>query len=501
MYKRYSQRYMRYIKRCAKNIFRPAVVAVLLLLMISGYALFVQPLVGLADNGDFGRIMLPNDLRHETEREQNDYFGYFNHSYDRLQYYNDVKGNVISTHSILIKLAMAVDDIFSRDHKFDIRFAAVISLTVLAVALYWIVEVVSQWNDRKAYQYAIALLAVVIFGDIGYTVYFNSFFGEAVAYPFFLLSVAVLLKIAFEDRIRVLYIVIYCLSSLMFMGAKSQFALNGILSCVLLVAVLALNVRKNTKLLTAFAGVFLLVSSVFLYVVIDDTIYLINKYHMVTRGVMLFEPDVERVAEAIGIDPQFSLLAETIYFDRTPVIDPEDELLLEKFYANYSLASVTLYYLQHPEAFEKIMDLGWKNSFTIRPEVLGNYERASGREYGERTNFFAVWSYIKENRIPHSSNFAYFLLVIFLALSANRIITERRNDKRTSMKYFSELVMVFVFLTGLTQVLISFIGAGDTDLKKHLFMTTVSLDILFFYYFSYALSLLIKDKPRATKEG
>lgn len=476
---------------------KPSVFAVLILILTSGYALFIPPLIGLADNGDFERIMVPNDLNHERQRDINDYFGYFNHEYDRLQYYNDVKGNVKSTHSIVIKAAMGLDQLFSNDEKFDIRFSAIISLAVLSLSIYWLVETVEKMVDRKILKYFLALMTVIIFGDIGYTSYFNSFFGEAAAYPFFLLSVSSLLKFSQDREIKKRYLLIYFISSFIFMGSKNQFSPNGILSFGLLASLLFFKISNKKKVLPLILGVLLLGSSILMYFVIDNTIYLINKYHMITRGVMLFEPDVQAVTKEIGLNEQFALLSETIYFDKTPIIHPEDELLQEEFYSKYNLISVTFYYLKNPSAFAKIMEFGWKNSYTIRPEVLGNYERDSGKEYGERTNFFVFWSSLKENHIPHSSNFAYFFLLIYLALSTNRII-EYRNRGTPQIGYYSEVVMFYVFLTGFTQVLISFIGAGDTDLKKHLFMTTVSLDLLFYYYFAYVISMIFRSKSQTS---
>ncbi len=477
------------------RMIKPAVFAILILILTSGYALFIPPLIGLADNGDFERIMVPNDLNHEQQRDINDYFGYFNHDYERLQYYNDVKGNVKSTHSIIIKAAMGLDHLFSNDTKFDIRFAAAISLAVLALSIYWLVETVEKMVDGKMLKYFLALITVVIFGDIGYTSYFNSFFGEAASYPFFLLSIAALLKFSLDREIKKRYLFIYFIATFIFMGSKNQFAPNGILAFGLLASIIFFKIPNKKKVLPFILGILLIGSSLVMYFVIDNTIYSINKYHMITRGVMLFEPDVQEVTKELGFDEQFALLSETIYFDKTPIIHPDDEILQEKFYSNYNLISVTFYYLTHPDAFYKIMEFGWKNSYTIRPEVLGNYERDSERAYGERTNFFALWSYLKENHIPHSSNFAYFFLLICLALSINRII-EFRNKGMLQTEYYHEIVMVYVFLTAFSQVLISFIGAGDTDLKKHLFMTTVSMDILFYYNFAYIISKVFKRKTK-----
>ncbi|WP_053957229.1 hypothetical protein [Inediibacterium massiliense] len=461
-----------------KKIMRPSIVAVVLLIIISGYALFFEPLIGIADNGDFFRIMAANDLKHEEDRDVN-VFGYFTNQYDKLQYYNELKGKIKSTHSMMIQLAIKIDDFFTHDKKFDMRFQAFLCLMVLALSLYWIVEFVEKVIYKKRAQYFLAFLAVIIFGDIGYTSYFNSFYGEAIAYPFYMVSISSLLKFSLEKDIKIRYLVIYFLGSFMFMGSKNQFAVNGILSFLLLASLLFFKMKRYKKIVSFGLAAGLFISTVLMYMVIDENIYLINKYHMITRGVMLFEPNVEEVTQRVGLNKQYSLLAETIYFDATPMIHPKDEKLMDDFYKNYNLATVTLYYFTNPSAFMKIIKLGCKNSFTIRPEVLGNFEKSAGREFGEKTSFFSLWSEWKENYIPHSPGLIFMFLVVCISLNVYRIFQYKVNSTSKIMYYY-EIVMIYVFFTGFSQILVSLIGAGDTDLKKHLFMTTVSLDILFY---------------------
>lgn len=477
------------------KIIKPPVFAVLLLILISGSALFLKPLIGLADNGDFYRIMISNDLKYEKDRNKNDYFGYFNHRYEKMQYFNDLKGSNKSTQSLFIRTAMKTDDLFTRDEKFDIRFHGFLCLIILALALYWIVEVVEKMTDSIKLKYFIAFMAIFIFGDIGYTSYFNSFFGEAVAFPFYMLSIAALLKFSAEKDFKMRYLVVFSLATFMFMGSKNQFSPNGILAFLVLLVLVFLKINKSKKIIAAVLGSILLISTLLMYAVINDNIYLINKYHMITRGVMLFEPDVQSVTKKVGINEQYSLLSGTIYFDGTPVVDPRDEKLLNDFYSRYNIATVTLYYFKNPKAFVKMMKLGWRNSFTIRPEVLGNYERKAGMEYGKRTNFFCLWSYFKENHIPKSPGLIYIFLCICLALSINRYLENKRNNC-VQKGLYTEIVLLYILLTGFSQILVSFIGAGDTDLRKHLFMNTLALDILFYFNFAYGISILFKREVR-----
>lgn len=245
----------------AIKLIRPSIIAVLLLILISGYALFVEPLIGLADNGDFYRVMISNDIKHELGRSEDDFFAYFNHEYDKVKYYNELEGKNKSTQDIFIKIAVKIDDVFTRDEKFDIRFYAFLCLIVLAFALYWLIEAAQTMAHNKANQYFIALTALMIFGDIGYTCYFNSFFGEAIGYSFYLLSIAALLKFITTKDYKLKYIIIFSLSTLMFMGAKNQYALNGILAFLVLLFILLFKTKKSKKVIVMVLASLLLMGS------------------------------------------------------------------------------------------------------------------------------------------------------------------------------------------------------------------------------------------------
>lgn len=452
----------------------------------------MEPLIGLADNGDFYRAIISNDLIHEIEWTEEDFFGYFTTTYDQLQYYNESGSKTYTTQNFIIDIAIALDDAFTKDTKFDIRFLAIICLLVLTLGIYWIVEIVQGMTDNKKLQYFIAFVTVIIFGDIGYISYFNSFFGEAIAYPFYILSIAAILKFA-REGMKIRYLTIFVLANFIFIGSKNQLALNGILGLLLLLilAFIIRDVRKKT--LSIALAFLLLISSATMYIAIEDGIHLINKYHMMTRGVMIFEPQIEEIIEKVGIPYKFVHLTETTYYDGTPVINPEDQLLQDEFYSQFSLMSVTKYYLTNPKAFRKMMHFGWKNSFTIRPEVIGNYTRDSGKEFGERANFFTFWSSFKENHLPHKEGLVYLLLSIYLIFAINRIIKARQEDDKTAA-YCFELVIIYIILTAFSQVFVAFIGAGDADLKKHLFMSTVCVDLLIYFNFTYAISLLFKEE-------
>lgn len=476
--------------RDAKPKLTPPILAFLLVFAIGVYILMIHPRVGMADNGDFYRIMVSNDLAHMQERPVEDFFSFFNSKFHILQYYNPLSQTVTSTHSIVIQGALSISKLFGNTEIFDIGFLAMILLTVLATAVALLVREVCLMIKPRWLQYTVAVIAVILFADTGYMAYFNSFFGESVAYPFFLLSVAAFLRIA---RCRGLdqfwALIIFTTSTIMFMGSKNQFAASGILAALMLLILTPMVMRRQRKLIavTCLCILSLLVATKWLYQEIDDQIYLINKYHSVTRGLTLHDPQAAKHLEALSIDKRYEMLKGSIFFDYTPLIDPKDPRLLEEFYAHYDLVKLTKFYLLNPDQLSRVLIMGGKNSFSIRSEVIGNYERSAGKQPAVQSNSFTLWSSFKDKHLPHKFNFLVLVSMLSLVIGLHRIY-QNRLGLNIKQRLVHELTWLYVMGIGLSQILVSVIGAGDTDLKKHLFMVNVAFDCLIFYNLVYILS-------------
>lgn len=480
---------MRHIRRKIDR-FGPALFSFCMVILLASFVLLTYPKIGMADNGDFYRIMVSNDLAHLANRPSSDSFSYFNSNYSMLKYYNPLSASLNTTHSIIIQLGIFMNKMLTKDSIFHIEFIAIQLIVVLAFAVALLVDEVCYFLKSRWLKYLCAMFAVVIFADTGYTAYFSSFFGESVTYPFFLLSIGALLKIGKNGGgWQIFWILLFTFATYMFMGSKNQFAASGILAALLLLILIPMVIRRQKIVagITLMCACALVALALSFYKDIDEDIYLINKYHSVTRGLILYEPSADQLLVDIGVDPKYEVLKGSIFFDYTPLIHPRDAVLLDDFYAHYDLFKLTKYYLLNPNQLYKVLSMGGKNSFSIRPEVIGNYERASGKEASLRTSTFTMWSYFKENSLPHKIQFLTLCLLISLALGFLRLY-QNRLAMSSWQRFACELTWIYLVGIGLSQILVSIIGAGDTDLKKHLFLVNVVFDIMIFYNVSYLIS-------------
>ena len=480
------------MKKIWKFFDSPPKLSVIIAAGIIIIVLFVFP-VGMADNGDFYRVINGNGI-YKLDRAQSDqYMQYFSLDYGIYQYYNEYEGSIISSQTPVVRAAVALDKLFTgNDDIFDIRFlSAIISLWFL-VSLYLLVDCAS-WGTRKRYGYYIAAIAVFMFADTGYTVYFNSFYAEGLVLVSFLTAMSCALLI-FQQRYKPYpLLALYVFSSLMLITSKQQNAPLGVLLGLLIIPIMhsihpksesKLRGARMHKISTALCALLLCACGILVYFVIPQEFVDINKYHSLTRGILMTSENPEKALESFGINPQFSLLDGSIYYERYPATDVEGEELKTDLYPKYDFFSVSAYYAEHPAEFMVMLNKAAKVAYTVRPDSIGNYQRSAGKAPETRTYFFALNSTAKEAIVPHTVGFMLIWIFAMLALS----LIDR---KRT-------LVLACAILMGISQIVVSIIGAGDADLSKHIFLYSVAFDFTNFIVISTVFMRWRSNKQEAS---
>ena len=465
----------------------PAAVAAMLAGMLLLAMLFLSPVIGMADNGDFYRIMVGNGLYKLDRYEAGQYFGYFSKEYGQYQYYNEFGSGFQSAQTPLIQLAALLDKLFTgQDGRFDIRFQAAI-LSVCFVAAIYLLARYATLRVKGPLAYLIALIAVFIFADVGYLAYFNSFYAEGLAYVSFLVAAAFALLLSSGRGKNALLMILFTVSGLILTCSKQQFAPLGILLGILC---LFLNnperdfSQKNRLLwLRRGCAALLTAAGILTYVLIPQEFVDINSYHAMTRGVLMASENPEKALEEFGISPQYALLDQTIYYERNPVIDAADPMLKEDFFAKYGFVSVARYYILHPGQLFAMLNTAAKSTNSIRPESIGNYEKSAGREPGAQSSFFSLYSALKKAWVPRTVGFILLFFAAMLAVS-------HKDRLRT-------VILGFVMLMGLSQIAVSIIGAGDADLAKHIFLYNVAFDVSLFVLLSAALTRFSVARQKA----
>ncbi|NFF52199.1 hypothetical protein FCV30_16095, partial [Clostridium botulinum] len=438
---------------------------------------------------DFYRVINKSGAYHLNKNSNDIFLGYFIKDYGIYKYNNDYANILISTQSIFVKSAIFLDSFFTKDYVLDIRFMSIMFLIIEAIGVYFFIKALINKVDNSKYKLIITLLTILIFCDTGYLAYYNSFYGESVNICCFLMSIGLLIYMIEFDKFTWYNLIAFGISSFLFFGSKQQLAPVGILISFIFIIIGVYTTNKPlTKILTYILAIIFIISSMVFYKSITGDFKYINIYHSMNRGILLNEDDPDSILEDFNISTQYSLLQETDFFEEIKLLDSYEEKLIDDYYEKFSLGKILEYYITHPKAFIKVLKISFNNGYSIRPKVIGNYEQSEHKEFGAKSYFFATWSTFKEKVIPKNMLFTVATIVIYLYLSTSRFLKAiKNNNKKIQLK---EITYFYVFLVGISQIIISVIGAGDADLSKHVFMYNMAFDLIFIYI----ISLIFENK-------
>lgn len=439
------------------------ILTVLTAIVVITVVLFMQPCIGMEDNGDFQRVTYAEGLYDLPENSELLYNGYYIREYGIMQYFNEYSTTVYSSQFLFIQPAIWLDKLVTgNDAVFDLRFLAVVLSVCFLIVLYFFLDYLT-YRLTLVSALAIGAICIFVFLDTGYTAYFSSFYAEPVAFISLLgCTTCVLLYLDHRYPPTVL-LVAFLINGIILTFSKQQFAPVGVLLGVMIFLFYRKDRSKWFKSLIYIFSLALIATGAVTYLLISTSFTNINLYHSMTRGVLMTAENPSKALQSFDIDSQFELLDSTIYFDKYPEIDPENKLLLDDFYSHYNVVSIVRYYAENPKAFADMLNLAAKSAYRNRPN-MGNYEFSAGYPANALTDCFALYSKFKLAYTPKTLGF----IIIWTALVLGLLYKKR-----------SKLLTVFGLIAiGLSQVLVSIIGAGDADLAKHIFLYNVAFDVV-----------------------
>lgn len=478
-----------------KKLFRLELLVVIVAAMILTFLLMARPITGVADNGDFPRIMGSTGLGYLSPYGTDNYFGFIN----RLYSVNDIPlklaGYYISTEIFLVKLAILLNRIAADNGVFDIRFLSFVYSGVFLLSIFLIIK----YNRHKPsyVNWLLALLIIVVFTDVGYVSYFNSLYGEPVSFTFLLLTTAAALYIVRKEHPGLWALAGFFTAALFLTGAKVQNV--PIVIIIILFSVRLRQVRRDRawrNALILFLSLLLISSSV-IYLSTPKGIKNCNKYQTVFYGILKNSPQPEKDLEELGLDPRFAVLAGTNFFMKNLPYNLKSPAMEKELYDKIKRSRIIMFYAKHPSRYLEKLEITARNAFSTRQDGFGNFEKSEKVEFGQMSNSFSLWSNIKKIAIPRSLVF----LIIFYVLYYFVLIKLHMKAKDISKKAYIEVFML-IGLAGLIQFLVPVLGDGEADLSKHLFLFNVCFDIMLvssITWLSGKSALLVKILRRDTR--
>ncbi len=432
--------------------------------------LMSPPLLGVANNGDFERIMKWGGLEYVTPDYDEKYFNWINREFRFARSPWRAWYGFGSTEAIFVKLGAIIGWLLPGD-RFDLRILGCVHLLAFIVAFRLLMK---GWQAiTLASPFLLLPGFLLIFCDLGYTAYFNSFYSEASSLIFLLATAGAGLLLAAEQPKRTQTLMVFCLCAGLFIGAKPQ---NFTLIAPLLLFCARLFWINHEKLwratLVAFA--LALIAAAASLDIIAPWYTNNGKYQSTFYGVLKDSPDPSQDLEELGLDREFAVLANTTVYHPNLPIDIKSREFHEKFYARVNHLKIVRFYLAHPSRFLEKLRLTARWGYTLRAGY-GNYEKASGEQPRAEAHRWSAWSSFKNDSLPKS----LWLLIGYFTLLFASLVKGYGNASAAGRlaREFGLVLWLMMLLAFVTPI----IGDGESDFIKHLFLfnTLFDLSLLF----------------------
>ncbi len=368
-----------------------AILAVATAATVVSLQLFVHPIVGLADNGDFAKIMAPAGLAYET-----DVYGerYWNWALVKFAIVPAARfpGEYRSSETLFAKAAVEVSRWLRPGKEFDIRILGMLHLAVFAA---FVGLIAAATRDLPfAVQCALLALTVFFFTDVGYVAEFNSLYSQTASLLFLLLTIGVTAVAIRRGKLDGPWLVLYFGCAALFVCSKPQEFLHGPLLAFLGLGLAGGTVRRWWRQPAVwFAAGLCVLSLTYYFAIPRRAIREVGLYHTVFMELLPRSPDPARDLDELGLDRGLLRYSGVnAYQAEAPLAIPE---FRRQFFERCGYAKVLAFYLRHPARFFDRLELAGRGAFDLRPGQPGNYDRRAGFPPQARTSRFSAWSSLR----------------------------------------------------------------------------------------------------------
>ncbi len=420
---------------------RPDRLEITVLLLLTGaiaYQLFVDPVVGMADNRDFARLMDPAGIDYQSVAEYRETV--FRFLDTKFAFVAPSSHRYLTSERPILGVAKVLNRLLSKDGKFDVQVLGFCNLVLYAGALFIFLRAFRARGMLKRLFVAGSVLLICV--DVKWIAYFNSFYCESASLIFLFSTVGLALLCVdneWQGPAAWFLWLGYLGSAFLFWMAKSQntafapcLALGAWYSCP----------NSKRAVLRVIGAAAIPVCIVWAFAA--------NAYG-VTKGTN---------AEVV--------LAEEILPNSPHPIDDRRELGAEQ--GGSSLYRIARFYAHHPIRWWRMSQRQVKEAFGYIPH--GNFTRESGLGPNAQSQAFDSWSEFKKAHYPKNLTLLVCLFIAYFILAgmkARWLDDGRVARMRTLLGPVLALGCVLEFI-----VTVTFEANGTA---KHLFIFNVAVDL------------------------
>ena len=436
--------------------------------LLAASQLFVRPIVGVADNGDFPKVLGPRSICDPNGGRDS-----FEYVAPRYVIYLPCRWDpeLPSTESIFVR-AVKLAARWSGKDSFGIQAVGKAHLSVMLLAL-----MVLLWGLHKAppaIRFGLPPLVLLIFSDVAYVSYLNSFYMDAASMVFLLLTVA--LAGVWVVRPRVWVAIAFGVAGTLLALSKTQHAITAFFLAggAAVYAWEAFRPGGAGKRLAWCWAVSAAAVAMAASVIIGLTprgykaepLYSLIFFRMAPEL-----PDRGKALAQLGLpESDLKYFGTHAYSSGAAVADLDWRIA---FINRITYTRLAGFYLKNPRVTMHLVDLGVRTEMPgLRPGEFGNYLRKDGFPPRAQSQHFAVWSNL---RSWFMGIFPAHILVLYglMGLGSAACLLSRERAARWPLY---PIVMALA-ASGVVEFLFPVLLDG-TETSRHLFLFHVITEVL-----------------------
>jgi len=427
---------------------------------ILAWQLLLPPVVGLANNGDFHKVIGGFSLAAPAEDEYK--FAPILYTFDPSHYFITV---FYSTEELLVATAIALNTLVSKTGTFDLRFIGLVHGALYLAALWLALPLLRRLGDRA--RVFCAALLLLVFGDVLYVSALNSFYMDASALVFFLLTTVSLCRVlAWRRRADTLWFLLFALC---FICSKAQHAPLGLLIALMIAIQPSVFLPGLNKWWRLTAIGTLIVAVAFAVNAAPREYRATPLFSQIFYGILPRSHNPSRDFKTLGLDDTYKkYIGMHAYSEGTPLPDPDFD---RAFLQQVSSARLLWLYTRSPALTYSLLRDGLSDAGHQRAR-MGNFDRGAGLPPSAESQSFALWSGLKAKVFDGRGD---WYLVYALALGAT--FSALLFAKRTQLPPGASMAGLALTLMMLAEMCIDILG-DPVDSVRHAFVFIAINDIV-----------------------
>jgi hypothetical protein len=448
------------LKQTAEMVFTLALAAALI-----GWQLFWPPIIGLADQGDFQKLLGPLGYAPVPKGPEHKY-SFVTTTFVKDLTYREPRFEQLTSELIIARAVVKLNDLLRRNPgTFDIRLFGLAHALLFLLALARLLYV-----TRTLAKYRIIWgLMLVVLTDVGYVAYWNSLYTEPASCIWFLFFLAESISLCQSREMSASAILLWSIFAVLWITAKTQNA-----PLCLPLAIYGISIAWQARLLTSrvvggFGIAAMCLAGVTMYRSVLPAPKVISLYDVIFYGILPESSDPRSDLRALDLNTDYAQYSGTLPW--SPRTGVADGALVSALLTKVTPLKLFEFYLRRPARLLLHIKPLLPNYLSLRPEFCGNFEPPTGRPPGAKSGAIALWSHFHERVLSRMSSVILAVLPLVVVGGVTSLVRSRSPNKAESW------IKLGTCLTACCSMAFIVAAFGDAyDNTKHQFLFNLLLD-------------------------